>query len=461
MLQVCLLAALGTLNTSIINPAYGPLSKDFGISTVTASYQTTVVIALNGIGPLLWIPLAQAYGRRPIYLVTTMLGFVSALGCGFTHNFGQLLGARVVNGFFPAAMALGPMTIVDLFFYHQRGRAMGFFTVVMTTGAHIAPIIGGLVGQYLGWRWTFKLAAIMDGVMFLVVLFCLPETLYVRDITNLAQTYEEREVKLDAKSYFKRLGFKRGVSDHKLRASDFVLPTLQMAKYPSVIFPALYYAAQYGFGSILPAVTVATIFSKTFHWDTLEIGLAYGGALTIGGVLGELFSGSVLDWLVMRARHRLGGENPEPETRLMGIWIGAILLPVGLLIYGFALQFRVFWFVALFGMGLAVFGLQPIATTCYTYSVDCYKDRGGDVASVFNFTRQIIGMTFAFYVVKLCDRIGYDIAFVLFCIWGSVLGFIPILVLMWKGEEIRKHLGDPAPRGQPTEPEVQGEQSAV
>jgi hypothetical protein len=56
-----------------------------------------------------------------------------------------------------------------------------------------------------------------------------------------------------------------------------------MARYPSVLFPALYYGAQYGFASILPAVTVASIFSAAFHWNTLEIGLAYGGALSIGG----------------------------------------------------------------------------------------------------------------------------------------------------------------------------------
>ena len=52
-----------------------------------------------------------------------------------------------------------------------------------------------------------------------------------------------------------------------------------MAKYPPVLFPALYYAVSYGFASILPAVTVASIFSEVFHWETLEIGLAYGGSL--------------------------------------------------------------------------------------------------------------------------------------------------------------------------------------
>ncbi|KAH8682693.1 MFS general substrate transporter [Xylariales sp. PMI_506] len=445
LLQVCLLAALGTLNTAIINPAYTPLAKEFEITTVRASYQTTVVIALNGVGPFIWIPIANVYGRRPVYLFTTLLGFVSAIGSAYSKSFSQLIVARVFNGLFPAAMALGPAAVVDLFFFHQRGRAMGLFTVILTTGAHIAPIIGGLVGQYLGWRWTFKFAAILDGVMLLIIAFCLPETLYVRDVNNLTRTAEEREnVKISSEVYIARLKPFTRFPELKLKLSHFVWPALRMVKYPSVLFPAIYYAAQYGFGSILPAVTVATIFSETFGWNTLEIGLAYGGALTIGGVLGELVSGVVLDAIIKRARHRLNGENPEPEVRLRAIWTGAILLPAGLLIYGFALQFRVHWMVALFGMGLAVFGLQPIGTTCYTYSIDSYKDQGGDVAALFNFIRQVFGMTFAFYVVLLCGKIGYDIAFVLFVIWGSVLAFVPIVVLMWKGKEIRERLGSPS-----------------
>jgi multidrug resistance protein len=199
-LQVCLLAFLGTLNTAIINPAYGPLAKEFQITKVRASYQTTVVIALNGIGPFLWIPLANVYGRRPIYLFTTLLGFASALGSAYSKDFDHLIVARVFNGLWPAALGLGPATVVDLFFYHQRGRAMGVFTVILTTGAHIAPIVGGLIGQFLGWRWTFKFAAILDGVMLVIITFCLPETLYVRDSSRLTRTMSEREIAFTPKT---------------------------------------------------------------------------------------------------------------------------------------------------------------------------------------------------------------------------------------------------------------------
>ena len=54
---------------------------------------------------------------------------------------------------------------------------------------------------------------------------------------------------------------------------------------PHAVFPALYYATKYGFASILPAITVASIFSKELEWDTLQTRLGYGGALTVDGSL--------------------------------------------------------------------------------------------------------------------------------------------------------------------------------
>ncbi|KAI9714274.1 MAG: hypothetical protein M1820_000234 [Bogoriella megaspora] len=352
LIQICLLGALGGLNTAIINPAYGPMSKELGISTVTASYQTTVVIALNGIGPFIWIPLANVYGRRPVYLFTTLLGFGSALGSAYANSFGQLLAARVFNGFFPAAFALGPATIVDLFFLHQRGRALGTFTVMLTNGSHLAPIFGGLLGQFCGWRWTFKFTAICDAVMVIVVFFCLPETLFSRKTSAELTEQTRKEPRMTMETYFSRLTLRNKDPDLKLHLKQFVWPSVKMAKYPSVLFPALYYASQYGFASILPAVTVAYIFQEFFHWNTLDIGLGYGAALTIGASLGELAAGMVVDSIVKRASRKAGGRPPEPEVRLQAIWTGEILLPIGLLIYGFTLQYATVWIAPLIGKRL-------------------------------------------------------------------------------------------------------------
>ncbi|EXJ86634.1 hypothetical protein A1O3_03587 [Capronia epimyces CBS 606.96] len=449
--QTSLLAALGGLNTASINPALVMLAEDFGIGKVRASYQTTVCIALNGIAPWVWIPLSNKYGRRPVYLGTTFLAFISALSCAYTRSFGQLIAARVFNGFFPVAFALGATTVVDLFHYHQRGRAMGFFTVTMVNGSHLAPIVGGLLGQYCGWRWIFKFVAIVDAVMFIVAFFCLPETLYIRPMpfSPLAPDAIKMPIqplavrpRFDKAVYFSSLRLYSRSPQLKLRANHFVLPALKMARYPSVLFAALYYSTMYGFASVLPAVTVAAIFSEFFHWDTLTIGLTYGAALTLGGILGECVSGWVVDVIVKRERKRLG-RDPEPEVRLKAVWVGEIIVPAGLLIYGFCLQYHTSWYGPVLGMGIACFGLQVITTTTYTYAVDCYRTESSEVAQLFNFIRQGFGMTFAFYVVDLGNRMGYQWLFLMFAGVGGVLAFIPMLLIILYGQRWRKKLGKP------------------
>ena len=290
----------------------------------------------------------------------------------------------------------------------------------------------------------FKFAAIVDAVLLLVITFLLPETLYLRKSTLLRTSgAAPSPQKQTTKTYTNRLALWSNHPELKLKANQFVIPAFKMARYPSVIFPCLYYSAQYGFASILPAVTVAHIFSSRFHWDTLQIGLGYGGALTIGGSLGELAAGMVVDAIVKRERRLLGGVDPPPEVRLKAIWTGEILVPAGLLIYGFCIQYRTPWPAPLFGMGLACFGIQIITTTCYTYSIDCYRLESSEVSTLFNFIRQEVGMTFAFYAIDLAERIGYQWEFVFFAIMGSVLAFAPILGLMWKGKEWRERMGKP------------------
>lgn len=434
LIQVSLLSSLGGINTAMINPAYVPMAKELHISTVRASYQTTICIVLAGVAPFLWVPLSNKYGRRPVLLGTTLLAFVSILGSAYVESYSQLIAARVFNGLFPAAFALGPAVVVDMFFVHQRGRAMGVFTVTTVNGSHIAPLLGGPIGQFLGWRWCFKFGAICDGVMFVIILFCLPETLYVRP--DVGSPPHHSQSKYGVAAFLDGLKIRDRTPNNPLRGNQFVLPIFRLALKPRIVFPALYYATQYGFASILPAVTVASIFSKEFKWDTLQIGLGYGGALTIGGSLGELAAGLVLDAIVKTKMK--DNVNFQPEIRLRAIWHGEMLVPAGLLIYGFTMQYKTFWVGPLMGMGIAAFGLQVITTTCYTYATDCHREQSNDIAQLFNFIRQTFGFTFAFYAVDLCDKIGYQFTFLLFAILGSVLAFIPILGLIWRGRQTRE-----------------------
>ena len=111
------------------------LAASFHITPQQASYTTTIAIAFAGIGPFLWVrcfffrlaclilkgssfgpsnsqvPLANVYGRRPIYLFGTLVSIAAVAGAGAAQSYGTLLVARACHGFFSCtAMALGAVS---------------------------------------------------------------------------------------------------------------------------------------------------------------------------------------------------------------------------------------------------------------------------------------------------------------------------------------------------------------
>ena len=157
----------------------------------------------------------------------------------------------------------------------------------------------------------------MNAVSLVVLIFCLPETVYYTPRTTLLET--DQPPRLSAQTYKRLLRpwtTFRGVS---LKAKHFVLPSFRMAKYPSVLFPGLYYATQYCFAAIFPAVTYAHIFSERFGWDTLQCGLAYGGTMTIGSIVGEFFAGRFMDKILRRASKSYDDEQPPPEVSKLAV----------------------------------------------------------------------------------------------------------------------------------------------
>ncbi|PPQ89000.1 hypothetical protein CVT25_005099 [Psilocybe cyanescens] len=457
--QVSFLAFLSTMNVAIINPAVILLADEFHIAPVTATYQTTVAIGTSGLGPLLFTPFANVYGRRPAYLLSVLIGFASAVGSAKATSFGTLIIARVINGVgSSAALGLGAGTVVDLFFEHHRGRTMGIFALMSTNGAHLAPIVGGYVAQARGWRWCFWVGAILNGAFFVISCIFMPETIFDRPegndtdenvLDNLKGTDEKIEEVPIVGELFKAPPMSLRTYIHRLwiwdldrpptrqiKSTDFLVKPLSMLKYPSVAFPALYYAVTYGFASIEPALTIATLFTQIYHFDTVRNGLANGVSLLVGATLGELCSGPVTDAMMARARRQAltRGETAPPEVRLQGIWTGAVTVPAGLLISS----------------------PPSVIPTAAAIAI---------VREATTFFRQVFGLTLGFYSIpfgeKVCrillgsdlavqypvfgtfyQQIGFEWSFTVFA-GICIVSFLPIIALMYRGEKWRKYLGDP------------------
>ncbi|KAI9750737.1 MAG: hypothetical protein M4579_006338, partial [Chaenotheca gracillima] len=412
-LQISWLAMMGPMSSAVINPAFVPLGKAFGITTVQATYEFTIYIVFAGVGPLFLTPFANVYGRRPIYLFGNLLAGVTNIIAGHCTSWSGLLVTRVFNGIGAGStVAMGGATICDLYFQHERGVYMGIYTFFLTNGPHVAPLIGGYIAQNLSWRECFNIPSYIQFGTFLFSLFFLPETLYSRKTTARADYVPKSKLDL--------LLFKRNkIAGRKIHWTDFVRP-FYMLKYISIFVPALYYMTCFGYGTVLFAATGANLFAEIYHFSVAQTGLMLSIPLIIGCLIGEFNAGWLTDWMANRYAKKHDGVR-KPEARLDAIWF-ALLIPVGVIIEGVVLTHEetASWVGTAFGMGIACLGLQVATTVVYAYCTDCYKPQSAEISSLLNTFRQVFACFISFYAVPLGKKIEIQYAWLIFALLNVI-----------------------------------------
>lgn len=270
LFQVSFLAFCGPFTQAVINSAYVPLAKQLHITVVDASYQTTIAIVFAGVSPLIWSPISNVYGRRPIFIFVSAIGIAAQCAAGAAKTWGGILVARAFVGVGTSAgMGIGAACVADMFFMHDRGRYMGVYTVFVTNGAHVAALIGGPIAKFIGWRWCYWIPAIIFAINWLVNLVALPETLYHRNNAT-GQSYQGTA----KASWISRLGFNANTTKRKLTLWDFT-HVFYMLKYPSVLLPTLYYSIAFGLGSVLFAVTGSAAFGSIYHFVRAPLAFSF------------------------------------------------------------------------------------------------------------------------------------------------------------------------------------------
>ena len=120
LLQVSFLAFLGPFCQAVINSAFVPLAETFHISVTVASYNTTIPIVFAGVFPLIWSPLSNVYGRRPIFIFVTALGIISQCAAAVAPTWGGILACRAFVGIGTSAgMGIGAAVVADLYFVRK------------------------------------------------------------------------------------------------------------------------------------------------------------------------------------------------------------------------------------------------------------------------------------------------------------------------------------------------------
>ena len=177
-----MMASLMALNAFAIDamlPAFPAMAKAMGLLDANRiQYVISVFLAGTGIGALIYGPLSDRYGRKPILMVATIGAAIFSFACSIAPSFEMLLAMRFCHGLLAAAMAVLVVSVIrDQFEGDAMARRMSTIFLIFMIVPIIAPTIGQFVLFFAGWRTIFDLLAIMALAAAIWVYRRLPETL--------------------------------------------------------------------------------------------------------------------------------------------------------------------------------------------------------------------------------------------------------------------------------------------
>ncbi|KAF7947875.1 hypothetical protein EAE96_008952 [Botrytis aclada] len=396
LVLVALHACMSTFTAAAIIPAYESIAEELGVSLQQASYLTSLQIAILGGAPLIWKPLSNTFGRRPLFLISLLISLVGNIGCAKSPTYATMALCRAIVAFFicPAG-AIGSAVVTESFFKKDRARYMGIWTLMVTIGVPFSPFVMGFVANHVGWRWIYWILAIMNGVQFIAYVFLGPETRYLRHGVQ------------HPKSSFKEeyLTFHR-IDPTPLRVYDFVHPLTLFAK-PCIVIPAVAYAMTFLFGSVLITVELPQLFAQKFGFNAQQLGYQFL-ALIIGSVIGEQLGGNLSDfWMNRKARK--AGVQPAPEHRLWLSYAGFVLTIVGAVVFLVRTEQakEMHWNITpVIGIAIAGVGNQIVTTVLITYAVDSHIEESASIGVFITFVRQIWGFIGPFWFPSMFTNLG-------------------------------------------------------
>jgi MFS transporter, DHA1 family, multidrug resistance protein len=183
--------ALGPFATQIVTPAVPFVHRDLAVSMATAQALVSLAFVCVAAATLIYGPVSDRYGRRPVILVGTSLFCMGSLVAATAPDVAWLLAGRCLQSAgSAAALSLTRTVIHDVYGKERSTRVIAQLTTVMVFVPMLGPILGGVLLDRLGWRSLFGACLAGGGVALSLLCLFLPESCSTRnDATGLREAF--------------------------------------------------------------------------------------------------------------------------------------------------------------------------------------------------------------------------------------------------------------------------------
>lgn len=371
----------------------------FEVDTTVATLGVSLFVLGFAVGPLLWAPMSELYGRQFVFIISYG-GFMAFIaGTAGAKNITTLLVLR----FFAGSFGSSPFTnaggqIADVFSAAERGLAMSLFALAPFLGPTIGPIAGGFLAESKGWRWVQGMMAIFVGVMWLLGVLFVPETYSPVILRKRAAKLSS----ISGKVYRTREDAAGRISTRSAITTSLVRPWILLFKEPIVLVLSIYMAIIYGtlymlFGAF------PIVFQLHRGWSEGVSGLAFLGVAV--GMIIAVTLGPLGNKRYMKVAAEHGGIAP-PESRLDAAVIGAIAVPIGLFWFAWTNSPSTHWLVPIAAGVPFGFGMVLIFLSIINYLIDSYTIFAASALAANSVLRSLLGFAFPLFTTNMYQSLG-------------------------------------------------------
>ncbi len=350
-LMLALLTSLGPMATDMYLPSLPVIASRFGTSI--SGVQMTLSLFLIGFagGQLIYGPIADRVGRRPVLITSLMLVLVASIACTLAPSIDILIFSRFLQGVGMAGpIVLARSVIRDLYSGRRAGEELARVAALMGFVPAIAPSIGSVIHEFFGWRMIFLTQTALVIAVLVLVVMALPETI-------------------------------KSKRPEKLTFASF--PKIYMGLTQNRLYLAYVAGTSFAYVGLFSFISASSfVLQSIYGWPPLAFGAAFG-ICSFAFILGTWLSRRVV-----RAR----GINGT-------IRIGALILSAGgglmvlLLATGLDGPYGITFAMMIYMVGIGFTLPQNVAG-----GLALFPDRAGAASSFLGFSQMISGALIGFIV---------------------------------------------------------------
>lgn len=376
------------------------IAEEFHVGSQVAVLGTTLFLFGFGVGPLLWAPLSEVFGRRIAVMVPMFIAMCFSFGSATAKDFQTLMITRFFGAFFASAPVTNTGGVLgDLFAPTERGIAIAGYAMAVVGGPALGPIVSAAVVQtpYLGWRWTEYLTGILQGFVLLIAIIFIDESYPPKLLV-----YKARRLRHESGNWALHAKFEEWDVSIAELSRKFLVRPIQLLCTPICFLVALYASFCYGI-LYMQLGAIPIIFGEIRGWGQLVSVLPFL-CILIGAFLGA--AANVYNQLLYNKAYYAAGNRAIPEKRLPPMMIGSLLFSGGQFLIGWTAHPKFHWIAPCIGLVLLGTGFFMIFQAALNYLVDTFQAYAASAVAANTFLRSCFAGAFPLVVGPLYHNIG-------------------------------------------------------